>query len=145
MVRLTGPLVVPVGLLESVALTVRFAVPGAVGVPLTTQPAPRARPAGRVPAVIVQEYGDVPPLTPIVASYGMPVVPFGSEVTVSISGVADVPTVMLKEPVALAPTESCACAVKGDVPCVVGTPEMTPVEGDRVSPVGSEPDTMLHV
>jgi hypothetical protein len=67
MVRLTGPLVVLAGAPASVALTVRFAVPATVGVPLTTQPAPRARPAGSVPFVMVQLYGGVPPLTPIVA------------------------------------------------------------------------------
>lgn len=53
-VKLTGPEVVPAGLLESVALTVRLAVPATVGVPLTMQPPPRASPAGSVPAVMVQ-------------------------------------------------------------------------------------------
>lgn len=53
-VSVTGPVVVSVGLLASVAFTVRFAVPAVVGVPLTTQPE-AVRPAGSVPAVIVQE------------------------------------------------------------------------------------------
>lgn len=53
-VRLTGPVVLPEGLLESVALTVRLVVPATVGVPLTRQPAPRASPAGSAPAVTVQ-------------------------------------------------------------------------------------------
>jgi hypothetical protein len=48
----TGPVVVATGLLESVALTVRVAVPAVVGVPLTTQPV-SVSPAGRVPAVSV--------------------------------------------------------------------------------------------
>ncbi len=52
-VRLTGPVVVSTGLLESVAFTVRLAVPATVGVPLTTQPV-SVNPAGKVPAVIVQ-------------------------------------------------------------------------------------------
>jgi len=65
-VRLTGPVVVSVGLLESVAFTVRFAVPATVGVPLTTQPEAES-PAGSMPAVITHEYGDVPPATPMVA------------------------------------------------------------------------------
>ena len=52
-VRLTGPVVVSTGLLESVGLTVRFAVPATVGVPLTTHPE-IPRPAGSVPAVIAQ-------------------------------------------------------------------------------------------
>jgi hypothetical protein len=46
--------VVAVGLLESVAFTVRFAVPAVVGVPLTTQPL-SVNPAGKTPAVIAQE------------------------------------------------------------------------------------------
>ena len=53
-VRPTGPVVVCAGVAESVALTVRFTVPATVGVPLTTQAAPRVRPAGRVPATMVQ-------------------------------------------------------------------------------------------
>jgi len=56
MVKLTGPTVVSCGLLESVALTVRFTVPAAVGVPLTRQPAEVSmRPAGSVPVTIMQE------------------------------------------------------------------------------------------
>jgi hypothetical protein len=50
----TGPVKLAIGLLESVALTVRIAVPEAVGVPLIAQPED-VRPAGRVPGVIVQE------------------------------------------------------------------------------------------
>ena len=53
MVMLSGPEVVRVGLLLSVAFTVRPEVPAAVGVPLTTQPE-SVRPAGRVPEVKVQ-------------------------------------------------------------------------------------------
>ena len=53
-VKLTGPLVVSTVLLESVALTIRLAVPATVGVPLTTQPE-TVRPAGSVPAVIAQK------------------------------------------------------------------------------------------
>jgi len=56
MVKLTGPTVVSCGLLESVALTVRFTVPATVGVPLTRQPAEVSmRPAGSVPVTIMQE------------------------------------------------------------------------------------------
>lgn len=50
-VMLTGPVVVFFGLLESVAVTVRFAVPATEGVPLTRQP------------VIVKPAGSVPPTT----------------------------------------------------------------------------------
>lgn len=54
-VSATGPEVVLVGLLESVALTVRFAVPATVGVPDTRQLAPSVRPACNVPEVMLQE------------------------------------------------------------------------------------------
>ena len=50
-VRLIGPLTLCCGVELSVRFTIRFAVPGAVGVPLTTQPV-SVRPAGSVPVVI---------------------------------------------------------------------------------------------
>jgi hypothetical protein len=53
-VTVTGPVVVLGGWLESVPLTVTVTLPGAVGVPLITQFAPSVRPAGSVPAVMVQ-------------------------------------------------------------------------------------------
>ncbi len=59
-VMLSGPVVVSTGLLESIALTIRFAVPATVGVPLTTHPEIES-PEGSVPTVTTQEYGDVPP------------------------------------------------------------------------------------
>jgi hypothetical protein len=57
--------VVVAGVLLSVAVTVRFVVPAAVGVPLMAHPE-EVRPAGRVAGVMRQEYGAVPPLTPTV-------------------------------------------------------------------------------
>ena len=54
MVMPTWPEVLPAGLPESVTPTVTVLEPGVVGVPLTTHPAPRVRPAGSEPAVIVQ-------------------------------------------------------------------------------------------
>ena len=65
MVRLIGPVPVFCGTEASVTPTVRFAVPAVVGVPLIVQPV-SARPVGRVPPVIVQRYGAVPPVTPMV-------------------------------------------------------------------------------
>ena len=75
-VRLTGPLTLCCGFELSVTLTVRFVVTAAVGVPLTVHPV-SVKPAGNVPAVIVQVYGDVPPVTSIVPLYGVPTTPFG--------------------------------------------------------------------
>ncbi len=50
-VTVTGPVEVAAGLPESVAFTVMLVVPAVVGVPFTTQPLPRVRPAGSDPAV----------------------------------------------------------------------------------------------
>jgi hypothetical protein len=50
-VILICPLVLPPGLLASVALIVRSEVPATVGVPLTRQFAPMTSPAGNAPAV----------------------------------------------------------------------------------------------
>ena len=41
--------------------------------------------------------------------------------------------------------ESVTCTVKLNVPAALGVPEIVPLELPSVSPVGSEPDTMLHV
>jgi len=43
-----------IGLLESVAVTVRFAVPAVVGVPVMRQSEPSVRPAGNEPLTIAQ-------------------------------------------------------------------------------------------
>jgi hypothetical protein len=63
----TVPVVVMgVGLVESVAITLMFVVPGVVGIPVMVQPfdPPAVNPAGRF--VITQVYGPVPPETPTV-------------------------------------------------------------------------------
>ena len=52
-VMLTGPVVVFFGLLESVAVMVRFEVPAVVGMPLTRQPV-IDNPAGNVPPTTTQ-------------------------------------------------------------------------------------------
>ena len=52
---LTGPVTESgVGVAESVAWIDTVDVPATVGVPLTTQPAPNASPAGKVPETRVQ-------------------------------------------------------------------------------------------
>ena len=61
----TGPVTVPCGLPESVPFTVMVVVPAVVGVPVMVQFV-MDNPTGRVPAVIVQVYGAVPPPTMIV-------------------------------------------------------------------------------
>ena len=54
------------GVLESVTFTVMLEVSAVVGVPATVQP-DKARPAGKVPAVMEHAYGDVPPAAEIAA------------------------------------------------------------------------------
>jgi hypothetical protein len=55
-----------VGLVESVACTVKLKVPVAVGVPEIVAPLSE-RPGGNDPTVIAQEYGGVPPFAASVA------------------------------------------------------------------------------
>ena len=62
-VRLTGPVTLCCGLELSVTFTVRFVVPATGGVPLMVQLL-CVNPVGRVPAIIVQVYGEVPPAIP---------------------------------------------------------------------------------
>ena len=134
--RLTGPVAVSTVLLESVAFTVMFAVPATVGVPLTTQPETLS-PAGNAPAVIAQEYGDVPPATPIVAVYGTPTVPFGREDKVKLR--VDGETVRVSGPVMVAGglLESVTVAVRFEVPGTVGVPLMR--QPESVKPAGNVP------
>jgi hypothetical protein len=136
-VKVTGPVVVLIGLLVSVAFTVTVDVPAMVGVPVTTQPAPRVSPAGSVPAVITQLYGAVPPETPIVPLYGVPTVAAGGEVMVSVPAAA---TVMLSGPVTVSAglLESLAFTCSVEVPAVVGVPLTTQL-AESVSPAGRVP------
>jgi hypothetical protein len=62
MTRVAASVAVCAGLPESVAVIVNVLVPAAVGVPERTPALLRAKPAGKVPAVIVQVMGVVPPL-----------------------------------------------------------------------------------
>jgi len=73
---------------ESVALTVNVLVPAAVGVPESTPAELNARPAGRVPALTVQAYGDVPPLAAKVKLYAAPTVPAVNGEVVEMTSVA---------------------------------------------------------
>ena len=85
MTMVSGPVVDCVGDSESVTFTVTVELPAVVGVPLTVQPL-MLRPSGSVPAVMVQLYGEVPPLTPMIALYGTPTVPEGRVEVVRLNG-----------------------------------------------------------
>jgi len=145
MVSVTGPLVLCCGFELSVTPTVRFAVPGVVGVPLSVQPF-SVNPAGSVPPVIVQLYGVVPPVIPNVPVYGVPAVPFG-RVPDSVNGPPPPPVVMvmLTGPLVL----SCGFelsvtpTVRFDVPAAVGVP--LTVQLLCVSPAGSVPAVIVQV
>ncbi len=51
---------------------------------------------------------------------------------------------MLRDLVAVALLVSLTCRVNVDVPAVVGTPEITPVEPVIVNPAGKEPVVIDH-
>ena len=141
-VRLTGPLTLCFGFELSVTLTVRFAVPATVGVPLTVHPL-SVKPAGSVPVVTLQLYGDVPPLTPITALYATPTVPFGKLVEVRIND-PGVTIVKLSVPLALSfgLELSVTLTVTLETPAVVGVP--LTVHPVSVRPAGSVPAVILQ-
>ena len=142
----TGTVPVPVfcGLLLSVAFTVTVLVPVPVGVPVMVQFAPRARPAGSVPAVIVQVYGPVPPLTGIVPVYGVFTVAVGGVPSVSVVVPGLMVVVMVPEPVLTGLLLSVTETVPVVVPGVVGVPviwQLLP----SVSPAGRLPELSVQV
>ena len=65
------------GVPASVTLKVRFVVPtpAAVGVPEIAPAELMAKPAGRVPLVMVHVYGGMPPLAAMAPEYAVPTVP----------------------------------------------------------------------
>jgi hypothetical protein len=140
--NVTGPVVVFCGLLVSVAFTVSVVVLAVVGVPLIVQFA-IVKPAGSVPAVIVQAYGAVPPETPISPLYGTFTVPAGGDVSVNV------PTgliVRLTGPVVISCVllESVAFTVRFTVPAMVGVPLTTQPAGVSTRPAGNTPAVMVQ-
>ncbi len=139
-----GPVAAVTGFEESVTRMTGVLVPAMVGVPVTAQPAPKARPAGNDPETMPQVYGAVPPAAPTVELYGVPTVPFGSCEVVIATVAPAVVMVMLSVTEAVAFVASCTRAVKVETPVAVGVPEITPAV-DRVRPAGREPDEIVHV
>ena len=137
------------GLPASVTIAVKFAVPLALGVPEITPVAEASeRPAGRLPAVIDQPYGVVPPPACSEVEYVVPFVPdgkldvvianaVGPEATIAIESFADLVCAGLDE--------SATEKVKVAVPLAVGVPEITPVDVFRPSPAGIFPETKDQV
>jgi hypothetical protein len=140
----TGPDPVFCTVLESVAPTVNVLVSNVVGVPVIVQLfAVSVRPAGNTPAVIVQAYGAVPPVTPIVPVYGTPIVAPGSVATTCnvLFGVI----VMLNGPFTLCfgLELSVTPIVRVELSAVVGVP--LTVQPVSVRPAGSTPARTLQL
>ena len=101
------------------------------------------RPAGNTPAMIVQEYGAVPPVTPIVPVYGTPIVAPGNvaDTCSVLFGVI----VMLNGPLTLCfgLELSVTPIVRVELSAVVGVP--LTVQPVTVKPAGNTPPTTLQV
>lgn len=134
------------GLLASVACTVKVLVSAVVGMPVTAQLLPRARPEGSEPESTEQVYGAVPPVMVMLAAYGICTVPLGSVEVAMLSDPPDdtVLTFSVSDSVAVAFAESVTIAVNVDVPAAVGVPEMTPAP-EMLRPAGSVPLLMLQM
>jgi len=138
-----------VGVSESVAVTVKLAVPDAVAVPdIAPVEELRDSPAGKLPLVTDQKYGDTPPVAcKLAPGYADCATPVGSELVVTLSGVAEM--LMLRAAVAVAAvgcSESVTFTVKLIAPVTLpdGVPVIAPVLELRLKPAGKLPPLMLH-
>ena len=124
----------------SVTVTVKFAVPFAVGVPEITPPLDSESPAGKLPDAIDHAYPGVPPLALSVALYELPFFPAARLVDVIVNVLAAALTVMdsCADAVCAGDALSCTPTVNVDDPLAVGVPEITPAL-DIVSPAGKLP------
>jgi hypothetical protein len=104
--------------------------------------AARLRPVGRLPAVIDQPYGAIPPVACRRFAYVEPMVPDGRLEVVIPSGVgattSESETVLVCEGF----DESAIAAVKLVMLTAVGVPEISPVVAERLTPLGSPPAVM---
>lgn len=131
---------------ESDTCTVKLDVPAVVGVPVIAPlVAFKLKPAGKVPVVIFQLYGAIPPVAVNVALYITPAVPPGSDVVVMETGAeTGAVMVMLKVPVAVFELLSRTWTANDEVAAVVGVPEMVPLLL-RLSPAGRLPEVTLQL
>jgi hypothetical protein len=133
------------GTAESVTLAVKVATPAAPGVPLITPLLLSVNPAGSAPLVIADENGATPPATGNLWLYERPATAVGIVVEVNTSGATD--TLMVSVPLVAVLGRtllSVTCAVKVNVPAVVGEPDRIP-SGLSVTPGGSVPAATAHV
>ena len=122
-----------------VALTVKFEVTCAVGVPVILPSVESISPAGKLPLAKSHVIG-VEPVADSVVLYVVFTLPLGSEVVVIVGRVL---TIILNALVAL-PAMLVAFTVKLDVPAAVGVPEMSPAP-ERLKPLGKLPLSNDHV
>jgi hypothetical protein len=116
-------LLVSAGDPESVNVTVKLGLPGAVGVPEMVPVAlPRVRPAGSDPAVTAHVYGAIPPASVSVTEYAEPTVPTASApagvvivATTGMLSVVDAEIVVLPVRVAVMVTVNAALGEAGAV------------------------------
>jgi hypothetical protein len=130
----------------SVTVTVKFAVPFAVGVPEITPPLDSESPAGKLPDAIDHAYPGVPPLALSVALYELPFFPAARLVDVIVNVLVAALTVIdsLAEAVCAGDALSCTPTVNVNVPLAVGVPEIWPAL-ERLNPAGRFPDLTDHV
>src|SRR2546421_3237720 len=124
--------------------TVKEKVPALWGFPLSTPlPVASVTPRGRVPLVMVQRYGCVPPEAARVTEYGTLTVPPGSTAGVVMTRLDAI--IRVNALVALTDALSVTCTVKLNVPELVGVPVIAPVAAFKLKPEGKAPVVMTHV
>jgi len=134
------------GFSASVTVAVRLLVPAAVGVPeMIPVDAAKLSPAGRLPELIDQVYGDVPPFACSTVEYCELTVPEG-RLEVPIARPAGAMAIdNVTDLVCAGLSESATEAVKLAVPLAVGVPEIRPVDVFRLRPAGILPETKDQV
>lgn len=80
---------------ESLTLIVKLKFPAVVGIPEIVPVVDRVRPTGKVPELMLQLYGMVPPVAANVVEYAVPTCPDGTDVVVICSDAAPAITVRL--------------------------------------------------
>ena len=128
-----------VGVVESVARTVKLDVPALVGVPEMTPVVPFSdSPPGNVPLTIVQLIGAFPPDEERVCVYAEFTTPFGAELVVTSKLAAMAMLRLCVSVSAVGLVLSVARTEKFDVPAEVGVPDITPAPLSE-SPAGRLP------
>ena len=128
-------------------MNVKLAVPMAVGVPEMVPVLANARPAGRVPLVMDQVYGAVPPVALSEELNDAFVIPADKLVVLIASGDPAATTDKARMPAAVWTGEPASLTVTPmeKLPLTVGVPEINPVVADRLSPAGRAPEEIDQV